>query len=173
MYLFAPNGDGTHRAGVYKSTDGGANFSPTTGQPTGFAPGNGWTLYTTPGFPGHLWLSQIQYWDSGNYIAHSPDGGATWVNINPGLTRVLNFTMGKQAPNGIYPRLFKRVFERGTFIWFYSDDKGATWVNFGTGAATIPAGSYLAHPTFCMGDWNNVGRLYVGWGKAGAIYYNP
>ena len=36
VYLFAPNGDATHGAGVYKSTDGGANFSRTTGQPTGF-----------------------------------------------------------------------------------------------------------------------------------------
>ena len=120
----------------------------TTGQPTGFpAWGNGWTIYTTPGHPGHIWLSQLRYGDSENFIAHSPDGGETWRNINPGATHVVNFAMGKQAPNGTYPRLFKRAYVRGTQSWLHSDDKGANWVNFDSSA--VP-GAYLAGPTFCM-----------------------
>ena len=180
VWLYAPVGDGTRAEGIYRSTDGGVNFTRTPGQPADVPANNtfgmnGYTLYTVPGYPDHLWFScQFYYAASSNQIWHSEDGGNTWVKVNPGSIGVIYMAIGRAMNAGGYPRIFKRQYVNGSYMeWFASDDKCVTWTSLGKEPDVFPQGAYLTYPTFARGDWNMPGRLYVGFGQNGAIYYNP
>lgn len=154
FYLYTP------QDGLFRSTDGGANFAK-VGNPLA----NRWslTLKSTPGRAGHLWFAD----GGGVGLYRSTDGGVTWTGL-PGLQQAFTVALGKaRAPNG-YPTVFVAGIKDGVTGIFRSTDEGQTWDKVGD----FPLG---------ITDWIDAldadkdvfGRVYVAFAGAGFSYGAP
>lgn len=154
-------------AGLYRSTDGGANFTRmftgTIGTWTGFHA----KLYAVPGKQGHLFFSAGD--QTGNHPSAVPfmrsvDGGATWQAI-PNLWEISAFGFGKAAPGQDYPAIYIAGYVNSTYSIWRSDDNAASWVDLG--AIPLNNGDSVAS---VAGDMNTYGKVYIGFGGSGAAY---
>lgn len=162
--------------GVYKSTDGGANYSKVHAGLLGTYGNDGFngTLRSVPGFAGHL------YWSGGQQgggtavsgLTKSTDGGVTWTPV-PGVAETYSYGFGMIKSGASYPTLFVAGFVGGTAesnwgIWRSTDADQATptWTRISDG---YPLGNFSLIKTV-SGDMNRYGTVYVGTSGAGFLY---
>jgi hypothetical protein len=175
---------------LYRSTDKGANFSPTPiATPWTVSDANA-AIYclSVPGKPGELWISgnftgggTARVWHITN--ANSASATVEYVNLPPGVTLPLLFTMGKEAPGAPYPALYLRAWDPNGVDktkYLYEGTYPGTglvvnWVKHGlTGSlADLPHTCQLYGFASVRGDWNTYRRLYATSGGCGLAYYDP
>ena len=153
--------------GLYRSTDGGANWARVySGEIAAFSPYNA-KLATVPGKAGHLFFTSGSL-DGANPVTskfmRSVDGGATWTEV-AGVLEVFSFGFGKAAAGRDYPAIYIAGFVNRVWGLWRSDDNAATWVNLGD----FPLGNYDVVKTV-SGDMNVYGRVYVGFAGSGGAY---
>jgi hypothetical protein len=143
--------------GVYRSTDGGANFSK-VGNPVS----NRWgvIMKATPGRAGDLWFAE------GNIGGawRSTDGGVTWSAV-PGIQQAVTVALGKARKEGGYPTVFVAGVSGGQTGIFRSTDEGKTWDKMGD----YPLGIFDWIDAL-DGDKDVFGKVYVGFAGAGFAY---
>jgi hypothetical protein len=169
LYLNGTDGDSSY-AGVYKSTDGGDNWTKVNaGRLTGG--GAGFKLRAVPGQAGHILRSagRIDSAVTGEFQL-STDGGANWDEV-PGITEVQCFGFGPTVAS--YPRVWAFGWVSGVPGFYYSDDANGvvpTWTMVGTDA--FPLG--IVDTVMCIeGDKITPGKCYVGFRGTGAVQYVP
>lgn len=153
---------------IFKSSDGGANWSA-----QGTVPAWAWhaKLRTVEGKAGHLLFAHGFRSDYASYNAiHgvyiSTDGGQTWNEMS-NTDKVNNVTTGKAAPGSNYPTIFIQGEVNGDFGYHASTDMGTNWTKIGT----YPLGNFN-YAKVMAGDPYIYGRLYVGPGSDGILYYD-
>ena len=166
VYNWGPN------AGVWRTTDGGANWTQVFKGKLNDFQFYGVKFKAAPGQAGHLFFTPGGL--SGNPDApflRSTDGGAHWTPTGGGISRVAAFGFGKAQNAGGYPT----IFAYGTvncvsncdnaFGMYRSTDNGASWVKIGG----LPVGRLDSIVTI-EGDKDVFGRVYVGFGGSGSAY---
>ena len=139
---------GAATGGVWRSTDGGANFTPTTdGQvdlavgSIAFAPANNSIVYAGMGDKASGYL--------GTGVLKSTDGGQTWARVSnqtlPAQSRISSILVDAADPNRVYvaqyaSRTGNTLFSSG---FFYSTDGGVNWTRT---LAGLPR-DLVRHPT--------------------------
>lgn len=121
--LYALPSDGSYQVPtLYKSTDGGANWAATTGQPTaGWASGQAWYSLTCAFDPSDVNTAIVGGLDNYKTI----DGGATWSKISTWVGISGQYVHADNHVTVWYNGGNKLLFGSDGGI-FYSSDKGAT-----------------------------------------------
>src|SRR5215469_1489175 len=149
--LYAAASAGSH-SGVFKSTDGGANWirdgSPRDG---------GVALAIDPTHPNTLYA--LGTYSPPDGILKSTDGGASWSAANsgfpPGYDEIVSLTIDPQNPDTLYASVGGCHTTPCTYSGvFKSTDGGTSWT--GTGLA------YSTPPTFLTIDPINNATVYAG-----------
>jgi photosystem II stability/assembly factor-like uncharacterized protein len=112
-----------HFAGIYRSTDGGVNWSLTMGLFSVF-----YDMAFKPGDPSVVYATTNSIF-SPSPILVSRDGGQNWTPVSSGIPTTniprVAIAVTPAAPNLVYALFAK---DDGTFAGFYcSEDSGATW----------------------------------------------
>lgn len=151
---------------VYRSTNGGASWTTRSSSLPAYAYHG--KLRAVPGKAGHLFFSSSHEENESNMrgIYHSTDGGATW-NLMSNTNRVLNVTIGKEAPGANYPTIYIHGNVNGDFGFHMSTNTGQSWTKIGT----YPTGIY-SWSKVMVADPFKFGRLYVGYGCHSFVYYD-
>jgi photosystem II stability/assembly factor-like uncharacterized protein len=175
-YNYGPGGS-TTIAGIYKSTDGGANFtriaaSPVSNLYTGYHA----VLRAVPGNAGHLFFAcgpvgNVNSEQTGCPFVRSLDGGITWTsvagNLSTGAAVVsMNegvFSFGATAPGASYPSIYFLGWLNGTYGIYRSDDNCATWL-------ALPLPNITDEISCICADLNNYGCYAIGTTGNGWIY---
>lgn len=169
---------GASKAGIYVSTDGGANFSRVfTGLLDSFSEGHA-KLRAVPGRSGHLvYLSGEQddpetgtHPSASTELYLSTDAGVTWGAV-PNTKEPRNVGFGAPATPGGYPTVYLEGWVSNVYgIWRSGDFDQATptWTQLGPYALDS-----LDNITAISGDSVTYGRCYVGFGGSGAAAYYP
>ena len=155
-------------AGIYKSADGGANWSKVhSGVFSSYGIGNfNATLKCVPGQAGHLFYTGGAYGSplsSADRLVRSTDGGATWTNVKNILASTFGF--GKAAPGQSYPAIYVVGFLSGAYGIYRSIDNATSWTKIGD----YPLGSFDLIRTI-EGDANSYGKVYIGFQGSGFAY---
>jgi hypothetical protein len=156
-------------AGVYRSQDGGANWTKVYAAPLANWSNFNAKLYTVPGKQGHLFFTSGQQ-DGDNPsdtpFVRSTDAGRTWDKVGK-VREVYACGFGKAAPGSDYPAIFIAGYvDKAWGIW-RSDDDAASWVKIGD----FPLGNGDMIKTVA-GDLSRFGTAYVGFTGSGAAYYS-
>lgn len=181
FYLLYSGSDAATR-GIYRSTDGGANWTKTYGAPNSSSPFFGELLFSSfnaelaavPGKAGHLFLTSgvsggmpDSLTPADQAFMRSTDGGATWTAV-PNAHEVVKVGFGAPATVGGYPTIFVAGWVNGTWGLWRSTDNTATWTQIGTWPL-----DNLDQITTLTGDMNTFGKVYIGFGGSGAVYGQP
>lgn len=121
---------GTYGNGLYRSTDGGSNWSPAgSGMRTTFVS----ALVVEPD-------STLVAATIGGGVYRSADGGSTWTPSNAGLDAgIVNALLpDPSAPSAVYAALFDGVYR--------SADGGGTWQALDNGLAIAPITGLVSRP---------------------------
>jgi photosystem II stability/assembly factor-like uncharacterized protein len=134
--------------GVWRSTDGGASFSPVTDAQVdlavgsiAFAPSNPSIVYAGMGDKGSTYL--------GSGVLKSTDGGQTWTRINntslPQPGRISKILVDPSDPNRVYVAQYAFQSGNSSFAsgFFFSADGGVSWTKTLSG---LPR-DLVFHPT--------------------------
>lgn len=158
------------RTDVYKSTDGGANWTKqnSSSLPYGFhsefkaVRGNKGHLFYTSGITGSDFSPDSR-------LYHSTDGGKTWDAV-PGFTEVVQVATGKAAPEADYPTVFVQGKLNGEVGLYRSTDYLETWQKIDD----FPMGIFDRIQTM-EGDMNIFGNIYVAFSSHGIVagQYHP
>jgi photosystem II stability/assembly factor-like uncharacterized protein len=152
--------------GVFRSTDGGTNWTRIFSGPLGSATGVNCSMTAVPGKAGHLFFTGS--WQSGENPFQAPfrrstDGGETWKDV-PKVNEVYSFGFGKAAEGSDYPAIYIAGYvDRVWGIW-RSDDNAANWNRIGD----YPNDRSDLMSTL-TGDMNVYGRVYIGFHGAGSV----
>jgi BNR/Asp-box repeat len=151
---------------LYRSTDGGAHFTPTPltlpGEPDRFNPrdrgdnrGGQDQLYSAPGRSGDLWIAA---YDGLFHAAEpvAPSGAAPQFVRMRGVQQMQAFGFGKAAPGAHYPALYMAGTVDGQPGVFRSTDEARTWLRINDDRHKW--GLILQ----ITGDPRIYGRVYVG-----------
>ncbi|MEP6784452.1 MAG: hypothetical protein ABI898_01790 [Sphingomonadales bacterium] len=154
-------------AGLYRSTDGGANWVRVYNREIAPSSSYNATLAAVPGKAGHLFFTSG--FESGANPGKSPlmrssDGGASWASVG-NLTEVYSIGFGKAAAGSDYPAIFIAGYSGNTWGIWRSDDNAANWVKIGD----YPLGNF-DQPKAIAGDMSIYGRVYLGFGGSGCAY---
>jgi hypothetical protein len=179
-YNYGVNNNIPPVAGVYKSTDGGANWNRVyKGLFAGPSAFNS-VLKSVPGFSGHLFfcsggVANIVGPDpTKNVFLRSFDGAATWTPIRD-ILDVHSFGFGATKPDNDYPSIYIAGWLRGAWGFYRSDSSKAEW-GAGRESWTLfgdyPLGNFDLVKTL-DGDANVWGKCYVGFAGSGFVYFQP
>jgi xyloglucan-specific exo-beta-1,4-glucanase len=168
-YYYAMEGN-TFVPKLYRSTDGGANWSVMS---TGVLPiTGGGQLKANPYIENDIWFSPFN-----NYILNndpnpnlrklwrSQDGGATWTTI-AGMDEVYAFGFGKNTISNPNALLFVHGKRLGIENLYFSTDLGETFISMGMN--NFPTG-LIAN---IEGDFKEYGKLFIATGCRGVWYGN-
>ncbi|HLK62774.1 MAG TPA: IPT/TIG domain-containing protein [Bryobacteraceae bacterium] len=154
---------GTAEGGVWKTTDGGGNWTPLTDDQPSLATG---AIVIDPSSPDTVYVgtgeenfAQDSYYGAG--ILKSTDGGATWTNI---VGPFLRDRIGALAIRPGNSQILLCTSQNG--VW-RSANAGATWSNVLTGAAGI---SVVFDPTNGASAYASLGT--VGGNSKNGIYHS-
>jgi hypothetical protein len=155
--------------GVYKTTDGGVNWTLVHSGPI-----SDWSVWNakieaTPGKAGELFFTAGPQAGDPSVPAnlpfmHSTDGGATWQAV-PNVLEVQTFGYGAPATAGGPATVYIVGYVNGAYGIWYSTDDSQTWTQIGD----HPMGSLDTIRTI-SGDMDQFGRVYVGFGGSGYAY---
>lgn len=140
---------------VYKSTDGGDNWAPTTGQPaSGWATGQGWYALAAainPSNSDECIIGGLDNWKTSN-------GGASWTKISAWVGTSGQYVHADQHTSLWYDNGNKFLFGSDGGV-FYSTDGGATSQDRNVGLRLKEFYSCAIHPTsthyFLAGSQDN------------------
>lgn len=163
-YNYGATGHET-QMGVWKSTDGGANWT--------FKSNPAWGSGQSTGFhvilqmvAGHLFICsgvQNSYFSENptTYSFRSEDGGATWTRFGAAINDIYYVALGAPKPGSSYAyAVYALGWLSGVFGLHRSDDKGATWT-------TLTLNTSFDQIN-CMGaDMSTFGRVIVGYTGTG------
>ena len=148
---------GTATGGVWRSTDGGANFAPTSDSQVdlavgsiAFAPSNNSIVYAGMGD------KASNYFGSG--VLKSTDGGQTWTRVSnatlPSPGRISKIEVDSANPNRVYVGQYSIIRATASFSsgFFVSNDGGVSWTKTIGGLAR----DLIKHPT-------QPNTLYLAW----------
>jgi photosystem II stability/assembly factor-like uncharacterized protein len=123
---------GAATGGVWRSTDGGANFSPTSDDQVdlavgsiAFAPSDSSIVYAGMGDKAQSYL--------GTGVLKSIDGGQTWTRVNnatlPSPGRISKIEVDPNNPNRVYVAQYALRQGNTTFAsgFYFSSDGGVNW----------------------------------------------
>jgi hypothetical protein len=149
------------RGRVYRSTDGGANFSEVSAFRVPW-----WykvKMKASPKVEGQLWFVKNDV-NSTDKLLMSSDGGTTWNSL-ASMDRCFDFGFGKPIGASPHPTLFIYGIVQGAEGIYRSTDLGATWVNI-SGSTPLP----LTAINTIEGDKVEEGLVYVGFACRGIQY---
>ncbi|HEY0048661.1 MAG TPA: FG-GAP-like repeat-containing protein [Pyrinomonadaceae bacterium] len=139
---------GAATGGIWRSIDGGANFSPTTDNQVdlsvgsiAFAPSDNSIVYAGLGD------KSSNYFGSG--VLKSTDGGQSWTRVSnatlPSPGRVSQIEVDSANPNRVYAAQYTNRQGNGSFAsgFYYSIDGGVNWTKTIAGLAR----DLIKHPT--------------------------
>jgi photosystem II stability/assembly factor-like uncharacterized protein len=153
--------------GLWRSTDGGANWTRMFADQLAPFSTFGATLKAVPSKAGHLFYTAGPLDGVDSPFRRSTDGGATWNDV-AGLTRVYAFGFGKAAAGSSYPTIFVAGKLQGAYGIYRSTDNAATWQRI----AQYPTQS-LDVVKAIDGDKDVFGRVYIALGGSGWVYGTP
>jgi xyloglucan-specific exo-beta-1,4-glucanase len=145
---------------VYRSEDGGANFSLVNAALNS----ESWSMIKTlPGAKGEVWLSL-----NGNGLYRSPNGGTSFNKI-AGVESAYLFAFGKPPADSNVPALYVygKITGLGEGI-FRSLDYGKTWASIGSSKALIGN-----QPNVMEASRQTFGLVFVGTNGRGVYYGTP
>jgi BNR/Asp-box repeat len=147
--------------GVYKSSDGGANWSRVFSGPISAYSNVGAQLRSVPGNAGHLFFTGAAF---GAPLMRSFDGGAHWIRVGM-MSDVLGVGFGATFAGKNYPAIFVAGINGDEYGIWQSIDNAAKWTKIGD----YPLGSFDI-VKWVEGDKDIVGRVYVGFSGSGFAY---
>lgn len=159
-YNYGPSGTPS-AAGVWKSTDSGANWTQVKSGGFSGALGLLAKMRTVPGNAGHLFFTLGKA--SVSSFQRSTDHGATWSAVT-NVTDVWAFGFGK-APAGGYPSIYIAGYVSSVWGVYRSDDNAVSWVSLGAN----PLNSIDQIKTV-EGDPDTYGKVYIGFHGSGFAY---
>lgn len=145
---------------VYRSTDGGANWSAMTTCGAVSTSSSGFKLEAVPGMSGKIWVCTSDL-NTPNYFKY---WNGTSMVVVPGISSVVNFAFGKAKTGNTNPTVFARK-ANGTY-WYSTDATAGstfTWTQM-----NVP--NLNDSPGVMEGDMQHYGRLYVGTDGRGIFY---
>jgi photosystem II stability/assembly factor-like uncharacterized protein len=152
--------------GLYRSVDGGANWTLVHSGAISDWSGAGARLQSVPGHAGHLFFTSGgqggDHRPSEIPLMRSVDGGATWTKVT-NVFEVRAFGFGAALTN--YPTIYIVGWVNRIYGIWRSDDIAQSWVQ----VADFPLGS-LDGITTIDGDKQVYGTVYVGFGGSGYAY---
>ena len=158
--------------GVYKSTDGGINWSRVHTGALNIFDGFNTIMRCVPGNAGHL------FWTGGNVggstsgsFYRSTDGGATWTAL-PNVLEVYAFGFGAPSTPGAYPAVYIFGWVSGTPGIYRSDNADQatpTWTQLGSDAFPLGSNDLI---TWVEGDANTFNRAYVSFRGSSFAYWH-
>jgi len=154
-------------AGLYRSTDGGTNWTRIYANEIATGSQYNAKLEAVPGKAGHLFFTPGWHSGpnpSGTQFMRSTDGGASWKALDK-ILEVYSFGFGKAAPGQDYPAIFIAGYVDNVWGLWRSDDNAANWVKIGD----YPLGNVDIIRSVA-GDMDRYGRCYVGFAGSGGAY---
>ncbi len=152
--------------GLYRSQDGGANWSLMhKGEVVPFS-GFNVELKAVPGRAGHLYFTaghQSGAEPAGDFM-RSTDGGATWKKV-PHVLEAYSFDFGKPAPGKSDPSIYLAGWVYDEYGIWRSDTNGESWARIGK----YPLGSLDQIKTLAA-DKNTYGKVYLGFMGSGYAF---
>jgi len=147
---------------IYRSTDGGANWSAMGGRPGFFFGQYNAKLRAVPGNSGHMFATQgpLQGTPSAP-LRRTTDGGATWSTV-AGIDEVVDIGFGVIAPGESYPSMYAVGYVSGIYGIYRSFDNAVTWTQVGD----FPRNWFDRVHTI-TGDANNSECAYVSFSGSG------
>jgi BNR/Asp-box repeat len=162
LKFYASGRNASGQSLMYVSTDGGANFVPVAGSPSG-------RPRPVFGIEGDVWVP------TGAGLYHSQDSATTFVQVpqanavqDGGQVQQVNSAaavgFGMPAPGQSYPAVYLAGSVDGVWGTYRSDDVGATWLR-------IDDPQHQFGWINCVtGDPRIYGRVYLGTGGRGILY---
>jgi hypothetical protein len=151
--------------GVFKSTDGGADWTKVfSGEisPTSYISSE---LQSVPGEAGNLFFTGgPQSGPVTEPFMRSTDGGTTWTAV-ANVAEVSVFGFGAPAAAGNYPSIYIVGYVNSVYGIWQSNDNAKSWTQIGD----YPTGS-LDQITTISGDPNIYGQVYAGFQGSGYAY---
>ncbi len=147
---------------IYRSTDGGANWSTMGGRPGFFFGQYNAKLRAVPDNAGHMFVTQGELSGSPSApLRRTTDGGATWTTV-AGLTEVIDIGFGAVASGETYPSIYAVGYSGTDYGIWRSYDNAATWTQVGD----YPRNWFDRVHTI-SGDANNPECMYVSFSGSG------
>ena len=168
-YAFSYSNDAT--GGLWRSTDGGANWTNMSGglSPFSFTISSNFQMCAIPGKQGHVMVGYGANYNNGIKLYRTVDAGVTWAAVtNTGVA--WQVAAGKEKPGASYPAIYMTgtlngdsdpgIFRADDF----TDDTSVipTW----TRLCRAPAGN-IDTPKSLWADLETYGKVYVGFGSTG------
>jgi hypothetical protein len=141
----------TNGSSLYRSSDGGANFSVVNSTGGGIP-------RTVFGITDEVWVA------NGSGLFRFSSAGATKMQI-ANISSANQVGFGKAAPGQSHPALYISGTVGGTFGYFRCDDgAGASWVRINDNLHQYGSAGW------CGGDQGVYGRMYIGTNGRGTLY---
>jgi hypothetical protein len=169
VYNYGPSANG---GGVYRSTDGGTNWTKLFTGPltTG---GNSFSIMKSAlGVPNQLLWCAGGGGENPDFLRLTDTGSAITKTVITSISHVTRYGYGPMVPGQSYPIVFAATDASGLAGpagIYKSEDNCASW----TAIPGYPPLNTTDVIGALDGDKNVYGRFYVGYGGSGAVYYDP